>query len=70
MHLLLIFFTVDICVPNPCENDGTCSEGYEPSSFMCNCKPGYTGEKCEESIGKILLDFYLLISVRSSGVYR
>ena len=34
--------TVDQCVPNPCLNDGVCTEG------TCNCDgTGFTGEFCE-----------------------
>jgi len=32
----------DPCSPNPCDNDGTCSEG------VCTCSAGFTGDNCEE----------------------
>ena len=45
----------DPCNPNPCQNGGSC--GYwgdfncpfhPPTTFVCNCPPGYTGEDCSE----------------------
>ena len=29
------------CLPNPCNQGGTCVEG--PDSFQCMCKAGYSG---------------------------
>ena len=31
----------DPCNPNPCQNDGTCSDG------ACTCPEGWTGDNCE-----------------------
>ncbi|XP_050164389.1 IgGFc-binding protein-like [Myiozetetes cayanensis] len=37
------------CMPNPCKNDGVCSETTNTSSlrFYCECSELYTGPKCE-----------------------
>lgn len=37
----------DDCVPNPCQNGGTCSE--EGERITCHCLPGYEGTFCEAS---------------------
>jgi len=39
--------TVDYndCAPNPCQNEGTCSDGC--CSYTCHCRPGYIGTRCE-----------------------
>ncbi|ELT94385.1 hypothetical protein CAPTEDRAFT_193014, partial [Capitella teleta] len=33
------------CVPNPCENGGTCESS--GNGFTCTCKPGWMGETCD-----------------------
>ncbi|XP_043935715.1 brevican core protein isoform X2 [Protopterus annectens] len=38
----------DNCVPNPCENGGTCTE--DVAGITCICLPGYGGEKCETDL--------------------
>ena len=40
---------VDIndCVPNPCANGGTCTDGVD--SYTCDCAAGYTGPNCDVS---------------------
>ncbi|NXP25135.1 ZAN protein, partial [Scytalopus superciliaris] len=37
------------CMPNPCKNDGVCSETTNDTSrhFYCECSELYTGPKCE-----------------------
>lgn len=38
-----------VCNPNPCMNEGMCSET-GPSSYVCTCAPGFVGEHCETPI--------------------
>jgi len=38
--------TGDPCSPNPCENDGVCSEG-ENGDALCTCEEGWTGDSCD-----------------------
>ena len=33
------------CNSNPCINGGTCMNGV--NSYTCNCRPGYSGTRCE-----------------------
>ncbi|XP_065901690.1 adhesion G protein-coupled receptor E2-like [Dysidea avara] len=40
--------TQDDCDPNPCMNNGTCTDGV--NSFTCNCVDGFTGENCTTNI--------------------
>ena len=42
------FVEVDECQPNPCKNDGVCTNN-PTGGFSCNCKEGYRGLTC---IGK------------------
>ena len=35
---------VDECVPNPCENGGSCIVRVD--GFVCECSPGYLGPLC------------------------
>lgn len=54
------FFPGGPCMPNPCNNDGICSETTNSTSLhFCECSELYTGPNCEaEKIGnKTILDF-------------
>ncbi|XP_070554791.1 sushi, von Willebrand factor type A, EGF and pentraxin domain-containing protein 1-like [Ptychodera flava] len=37
---------VDQCLPNPCENGGTCHDSV--SDFVCECPSGYAGDTCTQ----------------------
>lgn len=37
----------DACVPNPCQNGGTCIFDESSGSFRCTCPPGFTGRTCD-----------------------
>lgn len=39
------------CDPNPCLNEGKCSDGI--NDFACTCKQGYEGKICEDITGKV-----------------
>ncbi len=47
--IFCVFFLAigDICSPNPCENNGKCLPGQDGKLFICQCKPGFTGSRCE-----------------------
>ena len=36
---------IDECIPNPCENGGTCFDGI--NDYKCTCVPGFTGDSCQ-----------------------
>ena len=44
LHIIFVL-DVDDCMPNPCENDGNCTDGV--NEYLCACVPGYTGADCE-----------------------
>ena len=39
---------IDNCLPNTCENGGTCFD--EVDTFVCQCREGFTGTHCETGI--------------------
>ena len=39
---------VDHCEVNPCDNDASCLN--TPDGFLCDCKPGFTGNHCETEV--------------------
>ena len=49
---LYSFLDAGPCLPNPCENNGTCGE--INSKFSCNCTPEFEGERCESGTKSIL----------------
>ena len=38
---------IDDCLPNPCHNDGSCTDGI--NLFSCQCTEDFLGENCETS---------------------
>ena len=38
----------DDCKDNPCNNNGTCTDGI--ASYTCDCPLGFTGLDCETSM--------------------
>ena len=45
-HVLLSSDTDD-CYPNPCLNNGTCTDGV--NDYKCTCVPGFAGKNCSNS---------------------
>ena len=45
---LICYFLSDIddCAPNPCENDGSCIDGV--NDYTCICENGFQGKNCSE----------------------
>ena len=39
---------INECSPNPCQNNGTCTDDID--SYNCSCVTGYTGTDCETNI--------------------
>ena len=37
----------DDCYPNPCLNNGTCTDGV--NDYNCTCVPGFVGKNCSNS---------------------
>ena len=38
---------IDECASTPCQNNGTCVDGFD--GYTCLCMAGYTGDVCETS---------------------
>lgn len=56
----------DRCVPNVCENGGSCIDKFE--NVKCVCKPGFTGDICQiaeaclpNPEAKVVLFFFFLL---------
>ena len=39
----------DFCTPNPCKNNGTCSNDFKLARFKCKCKHQFEGQSCTMS---------------------
>ena len=46
---LISIFSLDTddCYPNPCLNNGTCTDGV--NDYNCTCVPGFVGKNCSNS---------------------
>ena len=45
---MFVFFSdTDDCYPNPCLNNGTCTDGV--NDYNCTCVPGFVGKNCSNS---------------------
>lgn len=49
-HSLFLYFSGDICDPNPCENGGVCLPGLSDNSFSCECPDGFTDPNCSSVV--------------------
>lgn len=61
-----------ICEPNPCQNNGICipsDNRIDLQTFICFCKQGYYGSRCEYSSTQIILNLDETIISTSSFVY-
>ena len=36
----------DFCTPNPCKNNGTCSNDFQKMRFKCQCTDQFEGQTC------------------------
>lgn len=43
-------YPFDHCLPNPCQNNGSCIPKIFEDSFRCDCMLGFTGENCYVNI--------------------
>ena len=44
---MFFFLDTDDCYPNPCLNNGTCTD--EVNDYNCTCVPGFVGKNCSNS---------------------
>lgn len=43
----LVHSDIDECLPNPCQNNGTCTDLI--NAYHCNCVAGFNGTNCHYS---------------------
>ncbi len=68
-YVLTYFFFIllgDACIPNPCQNGGSCIFEESTGSFRCTCPPGYTGRTCD--IGKLIKT--IIVNIMHVNDYR
>lgn len=49
----MFIVSTDVCRTNPCKNGGTCTAVPTGAGYICKCRLGYTGIKCEFDICRI-----------------
>ena len=52
INLFLYLCTANLCVPNPCLNEGLCVP--LGNTFQCICERGYSGINCESKLDKMI----------------
>ena len=55
-NLYYLILDPDDCQPNPCQNDGTCTDGLH--SYTCACELGWAGTDCDISKRFLYLKIY------------
>ncbi|CAF4966543.1 unnamed protein product, partial [Rotaria socialis] len=55
----------DKCLPNPCQNNGSCYPTAKPDIILCLCTEGYRGSNCE--LKKPEIQLYVNESVHHIG---
>ena len=61
MYAFLRFLVnIDECEPQPCLNDGVCTDGI--NEYTCACVPGYEGDNCqgENQLNSIKKEMFML----------
>ena len=43
----------DLCTNDTCGNNGKCV-AFDSTRFVCECPLGFTGDRCETNIGKLV----------------
>lgn len=43
-----MFVDINECASHPCQNNGICHD--KVGSYSCDCKAGFTGDKCQTGI--------------------
>lgn len=46
---------IDDCLPNPCQNNATCTDLV--NDYQCNCVSGFNGTTCENSKNFVFIFF-------------
>ena len=47
LTMLFSLLDTDDCYPNPCLNNGACTDGV--NDYNCTCVPGFVGKNCSNS---------------------
>ena len=53
-HFLYIVLDSDLCLSNPCQNGGTCEDGFQ--TYTCHCDELNVGSQCEYLLGSCDFD--------------
>jgi hypothetical protein len=55
-HMFICFILdIDECVPEPCQNNGTCTD--QINAYECQCIPGFNGTNCENGKSQCHMDW-------------
>lgn len=59
-NILLVYLDIDDCLPDPCQNNGTCTDLV--NDYHCDCVAGFNRTNCDNS------KHFEFIHVRSSSL--
>ena len=45
--MFIVFYLVDVCVPNPCGAYGSCAPEQIIDGYTCTCDAGWSGPTCQ-----------------------
>lgn len=61
-NLLILYFQVDLCSPNPCPGQRFCRD--HGNTHACECPQGYVGEECRLPTSSVNTKYFMIKKIK------